>query len=312
MYVKLFGQILDSSIWLEAGDTRLVWITLLAAMDRDGFARFAAVENLARRANVTLKACEKAVQKLESPDPNSSDPANEGKRIERVPGGWLVLNAAKYRELDKEINRREKTRERVAAWRKAQRESAGNEAVTPRNESETKSNAMHMHKHMHSLERAMKETKQDPNVTTVKSAKSADPTIGRIFDYWRSVTGHPTAKLTPKRERKVRDRLVQGYTEADIRAAIDGCKASAFHQGNNEQGKRYDDLELICRDGEHLEQFVSNEGGTNGGTIRRDAIRKESRSERIERETNELFAGRNLDPFDAAIPVISRIAGTGN
>ena len=147
MYVKLFAQILDSSIWLESGDTRLVWITLLAAMDRDGFARFAAVENLARRANVTLKACEKAVQTLEAPNSNSSDPTNEGKRIERVPGGWLILNAGKYRDLEKEINRREKTRERVANWRQAQREKASNAVTLPGNADVTKSNAMQRQRH---------------------------------------------------------------------------------------------------------------------------------------------------------------------
>ena len=122
MYVKLFSQILDSSIWMESGDTRLVWITLLAAMDQDGFARFASVANLAHRARVPDAACDTAVQVLEAPDPHSSDPSFEGRRIERVPGGWLVLNYAKYRELASEANRREKTRERVKRWKQAQRD----------------------------------------------------------------------------------------------------------------------------------------------------------------------------------------------
>ena len=33
MYNKLFTKILDSSIWLAPDPVRLVWITLLAAMD---------------------------------------------------------------------------------------------------------------------------------------------------------------------------------------------------------------------------------------------------------------------------------------
>ena len=43
MYNKLFTKILDSSIWLESDGTRIVWMTLLAAMDQDGFAQFASV-----------------------------------------------------------------------------------------------------------------------------------------------------------------------------------------------------------------------------------------------------------------------------
>lgn len=117
MYNKLFGYILDSSIWLEPDSTRIVWITLIAAMDEDGFAHFSAIENLASRARVTLKEAEKAIHCLEGPDPNSSNPANEGRRIERVPGGWQILNAAEHRNRFTREIKREQTRVRVANWR---------------------------------------------------------------------------------------------------------------------------------------------------------------------------------------------------
>ena len=132
MYNKIFTKILDSSIWLETDATRLVWITLLAAMDEDGFCQFASVANLARRAVVDLDKCEIAVKVLENPDANSADPANEGRRIERVPGGWMVLNAQKYRELVTRIISREQTRVRVARYRLRNAPvTAGNESVTP-------------------------------------------------------------------------------------------------------------------------------------------------------------------------------------
>jgi hypothetical protein len=117
MYNKIFTKILDSSIWLEADATRLVWLTCIAAMDEDGFCQFASPANLAHRANVTVTACLAALEVLEGPDPNSSDPDHEGRRLERVPGGWLVRNAAKYREmvsreLAKAANRRRVSRHR--------------------------------------------------------------------------------------------------------------------------------------------------------------------------------------------------------
>lgn len=140
MYNKIFTKILDSSIWLETDATRLVWITLLAAMDEDGFCQFASVANLARRAVIDLPKCEEAVRVLESPDKNSADPENEGRRIERVPGGWMVLNAAKYRELVTRIISREQTRKRVAKFR------ARNGDVTPSNESVTPSEAVSVSK----------------------------------------------------------------------------------------------------------------------------------------------------------------------
>ena len=117
MYNKIFHKILDSSIWLEPTPTRIVWITLLAAMDQDGFAHFSAVENLAARARVTLDEARGAVECFLAPDPNSANPANEGRRIERVPGGYVVLNADEHRKtINREIQR-EGTRLRVAKHR---------------------------------------------------------------------------------------------------------------------------------------------------------------------------------------------------
>jgi hypothetical protein len=117
MYNKLFGKILDSSIWLEATPTRIVWITLLAAMDEDGFAHFSAIENLAARARVTVEEAREAVECFLAPDPNSGNPANDGRRIDRVPGGFMVLNAAEHRKTITRVIQREQTRVRVARHR---------------------------------------------------------------------------------------------------------------------------------------------------------------------------------------------------
>lgn len=114
MYNKLFTKILDSSIWLAPDPHRLVWITLIAAMDEDGNAMFASAANLAARARVTREQAQEAIAAFEGPDPDSGDPDNEGRRVERFPGGWHVLNAAKYRELVTKAIIREQTRQRMA------------------------------------------------------------------------------------------------------------------------------------------------------------------------------------------------------
>lgn len=117
VYNKLFTKILDSSIWLASDTTRIVWITLIAAMDEDGFCPFATVENLAARARVELKAAKKAVEQLESPEPETATDDDDGRRIERIAGGWLVINADKYRNMVTRIVAREQTRERVRRHR---------------------------------------------------------------------------------------------------------------------------------------------------------------------------------------------------
>lgn len=129
VYNRLFTKILDSSIWLEPCTTRIVWVTLIAAMDEDGYAHFSAIENLAARARVSVKDTQKAIDCFLSPDPNSSNPENEGRRIERVPGGFFILNAPEHRKmLNREIQR-EQVRLRVARHREKQ---GGNKSTVTR------------------------------------------------------------------------------------------------------------------------------------------------------------------------------------
>lgn len=156
MYNKLFTKILDSSIWLEPDSTRLVWITFLAVMDEDGFVALSSVGNVAVRARVSLEDAEEAVRALEAPDSIDSMQEHEGKRIERVPYGWMVLNAAKYRDLIRRETAKEQTRIRVARHREKHR----NAGVTQRNEKLTTSVAVAV-----ALSDTSKSTTFAPNAT---------------------------------------------------------------------------------------------------------------------------------------------------
>ena len=148
MYNKIFTKILDSSVWLEPSPTRIVWITMIAAMDENGFCQFAAIGNVAGRARVSEEEARKAIHALESPDKESSDQDNEGRRIERVPGGWIVLNAPKYRAIVTRANAQERTKERVRRFRQKKHPvthsnvhvTVGNGSVTP-SEADTETEA---------------------------------------------------------------------------------------------------------------------------------------------------------------------------
>lgn len=117
MYNKLFTKILDSSIWLAPDPHRLVWITIIAAMDQYGVAPFACAENLAARARVSVEDTKSAIQAFESPDPYGPTQEYEGRRIERVDGGWLVLNAEKYRNIVSRAVANEQARNRMRKYR---------------------------------------------------------------------------------------------------------------------------------------------------------------------------------------------------
>jgi hypothetical protein len=113
-FTKLVPEIVMSSIWNESPEVRCVWITMLAIKDENGIV-LGTDETLARIANVTLQHVTDAIERFSSPDKNSRTPDNEGRRIAKYDGGWIVLNHGKYRANDAVL--REKTRERVRRFR---------------------------------------------------------------------------------------------------------------------------------------------------------------------------------------------------
>jgi len=62
--------------------------------------------------------------------------------------------------------------------------------------------------------------------------------------------------LDDKRRLKVASAIAD-YGAAECMRAIDGCRQSDFHMGRNKQNKKYNDLELIFRDQDHIERFLS-------------------------------------------------------
>lgn len=95
-FSKLFSSILESTVWLESPETKVVWITMIALADRFGNVD-ASVPGLAGRAGVSIKQCKEALRIFLSPDPHSRTAIMAGRRIEEVDGGWRLINYEKYR-----------------------------------------------------------------------------------------------------------------------------------------------------------------------------------------------------------------------
>jgi len=105
-YTKLFSSIITSSVWSEDDKTRIMWITMLAICDAAGHVD-GAVPGLADVARMSIPDAEAAILKLESPDPYSRTPDNDGRRIRKEIGGWRILNHGLFRERLSEDDRRE-------------------------------------------------------------------------------------------------------------------------------------------------------------------------------------------------------------
>lgn len=89
---------------------------------------------------------------------------------------------------------------------------------------------------------------------TVESAgqvEASDESVNEIFSHWRDSMGSDRLKLTPAREKAVRDALTtQGLTPSQCKDAITGCFMSDFHRE-----KGYTDLTHCLRE-KNVPRFI--------------------------------------------------------
>ncbi len=138
-YTKLSSNIVFSTLWGLDGDTCKVWVTMMALADADGYVGNT-VPGLARVANLPVEKVVEALDVFVSPDEYSRTPDNDGRRIEVVEGGWVLLNHGLYRgkrdledrrAADRERKRRQRERDRHAVSGEVTVESAPSRDVTP-------------------------------------------------------------------------------------------------------------------------------------------------------------------------------------
>lgn len=122
-------------------------------------------------------------------------------------------------------------------------------------------------------EKEKKEVKKEKEVPNGTMSGKPDA-VAEIFAHWQKILNHPKTTLTKDRRGKIKARLAEKFTVEDLKLAIEGCRGSPFHQGDNERGEIYDSIDLIFRNAEKTEQFIriaKNEGRngsnqTNGTT----------------------------------------------
>lgn len=100
-FTKVYRSILTSSVWTTPHPRlhmiRCVWMALLFMADNKGIVH-SSVPGLAAAAVVTLDEAEEALALFLAPDRYSRTEEHEGRKIEKIKGGWRLLNYSIYRE----------------------------------------------------------------------------------------------------------------------------------------------------------------------------------------------------------------------
>ena len=107
---------------------------------------------------------------------------------------------------------------------------------------------------------AIEQNKQNKNIPPFRATgdDSLKTKSEKVFEYWKKIHekgGRVT--FTKERQKAVIARLKK-YSVSDLFDAIDGCRLSPHHQGDNSTGTVYDDLELICRNETKVEAFIQH------------------------------------------------------
>lgn len=125
---------MDSSLWTEDDTTIKVFLTMLALKDRDHVVRNNAF-GIATRAHKTEAEVLRSLEILSAPDTRRIEPQeHEGRRIEKVEDGWLILNGEKYRDMINICYRREYQRIKQSEYRQRlrdQQETDSSQSKTP-------------------------------------------------------------------------------------------------------------------------------------------------------------------------------------
>lgn len=106
------------------------------------------------------------------------------------------------------------------------------------------------------------EKKEENTSTSSPRSRVVDP----VFAHWVAVMGMDAnrVKLNAKRREKLRARRAEGYTDEQLCQAVDGCKRSPFHMGENDRREVYNDLVTILKDGSAVEKHIARLAGPGG------------------------------------------------
>ena len=130
--------------------------------------------------------------------------------------------------------------------------------------------------------------------------------FNRIFAYWKKATGKTRSRPSRDKREKVYARLRFGFSEAEIRKAIDGCIGDDWHA---EKGKN--DLPYICQNDTKIEEFIEKAGGMPDRPERVIPDALQERLASLEQKAMDALERGDHETYEATQKQIERIERDG-
>ena len=207
MYGKIFELMYEGSLYGQ-WEAIVTFQQLIVIADDEGFVDITPPA-LAAKTSIPLDVIQKGIEILESDDPYSRTPGENGKRIIRIsdkrPWGWQIVNYQKYRDMASNEDRKRYMREYMKERRKQ--------------EKLTSKQAVNSGKHS-----VANVTHTDTDTYTNKdilSSKKLDYPYQKIISYLNNKTNKNFRHTSKETQRLIKARINQGFTFADFQAVID-------------------------------------------------------------------------------------------
>lgn len=205
MYAKLFASLYQGTL-RGCSDSILVFTNLLAHADSVGLVdkHWKAISD---ETGLSRERVETAILHLESPDPESRSPDENGCRIIRIDEhrawGWRIVNHAKYRAIRNEDERREQNRLAQERWRNKNKQSKPHKPESAYTEAEAEAE----------VKTNMSGNSQKKENSEIKAAAI------RILQFLNNKTGR-TYRPVNANINMITSRLKEGATEGQCRQVI--------------------------------------------------------------------------------------------
>lgn len=99
------------------------------------------------------------------------------------------------------------------------------------------------------------EQAQEQTLVERRAAAPDRDVVAEVFAYWQKVMDSPRSQLDDKRRKAIKGAL-KLYEPRQVCEAILGCSRSAWHMGENDRRAKFNGLDLILRDAEHIDKFM--------------------------------------------------------
>lgn len=195
--------------------------------------RLSSISKLSSETGLSVSQVRTAISKLES----TGEIASQSQAQHTV---FTIKNYNSYQSDDKDL---------------AEESQADDKPIADQSQSNSKGLATNKNDKKDKNDQELKESSNLPaKADTRPSSKASE-----VFEYWVQVMGKTSSvKLNKKREAAINARFREGYTIDQIKQAIIGCSKTPHNMGMNDQGKPWNDIELICRNGTNVERFAEN------------------------------------------------------